>query len=85
MSWLALQSGHMNGMDYDETTGMLTIQFINGAVYRSSSAVPQTIADTLMQVSSPGAYYHDKIKDDYGMVKIMDGATKSGRRSRKRY
>ena len=84
MAWRALQSGHMAGADYDEETAALTIQFVNGAVYRYRQ-VPPYIADTLFQSSSPGTYFHDKIKGAYGEQKILDGQTKSGRRSRRRY
>lgn len=84
MAWRALQSSHMNGADYDPETGTLTIQFLNGAVYRSSKPVPPSVVDTFFQYPSPGQYYHDKIRS-YGMVKIMDGMTKGGRRSRRKW
>ena len=84
MSWRALQSTHLAGADYDEETAQLTIQFVNGAVYRYSN-VPQTSADVLFQSSSPGSYFHDKIRGNYGEMKILDGMTKSGRRSRRRW
>jgi hypothetical protein len=44
----------MHGADYDPVAQTLTLQFTNGAVYRSVKPVPATIADTLYQGSSPG-------------------------------
>lgn len=85
MPWRALQSSHLNGADYDPETGALSIQFTNGAVYASSRPVPQTVVDTLFQYPSPGTYYHNNLKDRYGMYKVMDGVTKSGRRSRRQW
>jgi hypothetical protein len=85
MAWRALQSGHLYGADYDEESKVLTVQFANGAIYRSTSPVPQTVVDTLFQIASPGSYYHMKLKAGYGMIRIADGTTKSGRRSRRRF
>jgi KTSC domain len=84
MAWRGLQSSHMNGSDYDAETQRLTIQFVNGAIYRYHG-VPQTTVDTLHQSSSPGTYFHDKIKGNYPEQKLADGMTKSGRRSTRRY
>ena len=74
----------MNGADYDPETKVLTIQFTNGAVYRYGNVDP-TKADTLFQTSSAGGYFHDKIKGNHPEQKIVDGMTKSGRRSSKKY
>jgi hypothetical protein len=83
MAWRALQSHHLNGGDYDPATGMLSIQFTNGAVY-NYAGVPQTTADTFFQTGSPGSYFHDKIKGKFPEAKVADGTTKSGRRSTRR-
>lgn len=82
MAWRALQSGHLNGGEYDSETSVLTIQFVNGAAYQYSN-VPQTVADTLFQMSSPGTYFHDRIRGKYPERKIQDGLTPRGRRSRR--
>jgi hypothetical protein len=79
-----LQSGHLYGADYDPDSQTLAVQFQNGAVYHARG-VPQTVADSFFQVSSPGSFWHDKIKTGYAVNKVSDGATKSGRRSRRRY
>lgn len=84
MAFRALQSRHMYGADYDTDAQALTIQFVNGAVHRYLN-VPQTTADTLFQVSSPGTYFHDKIRGNYREFQVASGSTKSGRRSRRRF
>jgi len=90
MPWRALQSRHLLRADYDpplpenDTSGVLTIQFVNGALHRYYG-VPQTVADTLFQVGSPGTYFHDKIRGQYPEQKISSGVTRSGRTSRRRY
>jgi KTSC domain len=80
MSWQAFQSRHLSGGDYDPATESLTIQFVNGAIYRYRG-VPQTAADSLFQTGSSRDYFNDKIKDRYPHEKLLDGVTKSGRRS----
>lgn len=83
MPWQALQSNHLNGADYDPESESLSIQFTNGALYRYHG-VPATVADTLMQIGSPGSYFHDKIKGQYREVQLQAGTTKSGRKSTRR-
>lgn len=82
MAWRVLQSGHLNGADYDPDAQILWIQFTNGAVYRYHG-VPPSVADTLFQSGSPGSYFHSKIRGNYSEVKAVDGTTKSGRRSQR--
>lgn len=79
----AAQSSHLNQFEYHAPSQTLTVQFVNGAVY-SYAQVPVTVYDTLQQTSSPGTYFHDKIKGVYSAQKIADGVTKSGRVSRRR-
>jgi hypothetical protein len=84
MAWRVFQSHHLNGGDYDPQTKTLTIQFVNGAVH-NYHGVPQTIADTLFQSSSPGSYFHAKIRGKYSERQMAQGVTKSGRRSQRRF
>lgn len=84
MAWRAFQSRHLNGGDYDPNTQTLTIQFVNGAIHTYHGVGP-TEADTLFQTSSPGTYFHAKIRGKYRERKIAEGTTKSGRRSRKQF
>lgn len=86
--WRAFQSQHLNGIEYDDNTiseQYVTVQFNNGAVYRTARPLPRTELDNWLQSGSPGSYFHSKIKDTYGMMKIVDGTTKTGRRSGRRY
>ena len=84
MVWRALQSGHLNAADYNPDEQVLFISFVNGAVYRYTG-VPANIADVLFQAPSAGSYFHDRIRGNFSEVKILDGVTKSGRRSARRY
>lgn len=69
------QSSHLQAHEYDGPSKMLTIQFVNGAVYRYAN-VPQTVYDTLSQHSTPGGYFHAKIKSKYPTVMIAGGTRK---------
>jgi len=82
VTWRAFQSRHLNGGDYDPETRILTIQFVNGAIYRYAG-VPQTVADTLFQSGSSRDYFNDRIKGVYPYAKVADGMTRSGRPSRR--
>jgi KTSC domain len=84
IAWQALQSHHWNAGGYDADSATLTVQATNGAMYQARG-VPQTVADTFFQTSSPGAFWHDKIKTKYTVVKTADGMTKTGRKSRKQF
>jgi hypothetical protein len=84
MQSFALQSSHLNGAQYDEDTGHMAIQFVNGAVYHYQG-VPLTVVDSFRQSSSAGGYFHEKIKGRYGEVCVAQGVTKSGRKSRRRF
>jgi len=84
IGWQAFQSRHLLGGKYDATTRVLTIQFVNGAVYNYFN-VPDTAADSLFQTGSSQDYFNDKIKGRYSYTKIADGSTRGGRRSRRRF
>jgi len=83
MAWHTFQSRHLYGGEYDAETQSLTIQFVNGAIYRYSG-VPQDAADSLFQSGSSRDYFNDKIKGRYQYTKLADGVTRSGRRSHRR-
>ena len=84
MAWHVFQSSHLNGGDYDPESKSLLIQFVNGAIYRYSD-VPQHAADSLFQSGSSQDYFNDHIKGRYEYVKVVEGQTKTGRRSRRRF
>jgi hypothetical protein len=82
MAWRAFQSKHLNAGDYDPESRVLTIQFVNGAVYNYYD-VPQTTADILFQTGSSQEYFNDHIKGVYQYMKVADGMSqRTGRRSR---
>lgn len=86
--WRALQSRHLHGIDYDPAEPgpqHVNVQFLNGAVYRTARPIPRSVLDSWLQSPSPGAFFHAKIKPDYGMMKVADGTTRAGRRSSRRY
>ena len=60
-----LRSTSLASADYDPSTLELLITFSNGRSY-SYSEVPKEVYDGLLGASSPGAYYHANIKDNYG-------------------
>ena len=84
MEWKVFQSSHLQAGSYDEPSRVLYVRFVNGSIYQYSG-VPPTVADTLMQSSSSQEYFNHKIKGVYPYVKIADGTTSSGRRSRRRF
>lgn len=86
--WRALQSRHLSGIEYDPddmNPQYVTVSFVNGAMYRTAAPVPRTTIDSWVQSSSAGSFFHDKIEQVYGMVKMADGTTKTGRRSARRF
>ena len=62
MNWIPLSSSWLNAMAYEPDTQTLRIRFKDGYVATYGS-VPQTIADELENAPSPGAYFHQNIKD----------------------
>lgn len=74
------QSSHIQAHDYDQGSQTLTIQFTNGAVYQYAG-VPSTEYYNFSQSSSPGVYFHSKIKGRYSSRNII-GGDKERRRNR---
>jgi len=60
----ALKSSNLAGYDYDAENRMLTIQFQNGGTYIYNGVEPE-VAAGLGDASSPGSYFHQKIKGRY--------------------
>jgi hypothetical protein len=78
------QSSNIQASSFDPSTGVLTLQFVNGAIYQ----VPgynQTDYDTFKQAGSPGTYFHAKIKPNYPVIPVSPGQTKSGRQATRKY
>jgi lysyl-tRNA synthetase class 2 len=66
------QSNHLQAFDYDDQRRVLTIQFTNGSVYNYAGVDPQTYAD-LSKASSPGSFFHSKIKGAFKSTLIATG------------
>ena len=60
-----LRSSALSSMDYDPQSQSLTITFHGGRSYTYAN-VPQDVADDLQNAPSPGTYWRDSIKDQYG-------------------
>jgi hypothetical protein len=66
------QSSHIQAHDYDPANRVLMIQFTNGAIYHYQ-AVSQTTYDSFSQSSSPGEYFHSKIRERHKGSLIVPG------------
>jgi KTSC domain len=77
------QSRHLNYGEYDTDTRILTIWFVNGALYQYHD-VPRTKADILFQTGSSQDYFNDSIKGIYRFTRLSAGRTGSGRKSTRR-
>lgn len=64
-----LQSSHLNRISYSADEGELTVEFVNGSVYKYSE-VPFEQYYKLLHASSPGAYFLSNIRDRYQTSKI---------------
>lgn len=63
-------SSSLKSVGYDPTTNKLEIEFCHGKIYQYS-AVPKSIYNQLMEASSHGSYYNDRIKGDYISIKMF--------------
>lgn len=59
-----LQSHHLQSFDYDPLTKSLDITFVNGKVYRYRG-VSELEVFNLTRTTSPGRYFHARIKGNY--------------------
>lgn len=71
------QSHHLNAGEYNPSTGIATIQFVNGAIYQYR--ISQQTYNELKSSSSPGDYFHDHVKPKM-VSKLVDGVKKGRRR-----
>lgn len=66
------QSSHINAHQYDPEARVLQIEFVNGAVYQYSGVDANTY-HTFAQSSSPGTYFHNKIKPAFAGALVSPG------------
>lgn len=76
------QSSHIYGHDYDEQSQTLQIQFTNGAIYNYGSVDPNTYY-AFSQSSSPGQYFHSKIRGNFPTANVAPGDTQKGTRKKR--
>jgi hypothetical protein len=65
------QSSHLQRYEYDPNSQVLTIQFVNGAIYQYSG-VPITEFYNMAQSGGAGGYFWSKIRDKYPTTKIAE-------------
>jgi hypothetical protein len=65
----AVQSRDLAIVGYDSDSSTLEVTFRNGGVYHYSG-VPQELYQGLLQASSLGTFFNEKIKDSYPFKRI---------------
>jgi hypothetical protein len=60
-----LSSSAISSAGYDDETQTLDVSFTSGQTYTFQN-VPSEIFDGLISAPSPGRYYHQQIKGNYG-------------------
>ena len=69
MNRQTVSSSNINSVGYDESTGILEIEFNNGGIYQYSN-VPLSEYESLISASSVGQYFHQNIKERYSFIKV---------------
>jgi hypothetical protein len=69
MEMISVNSRTISRIGYEENTGLLRIEFLDGAEYEYYD-VPQYEYDGLMSASSQGKYAHQNIYKKYKQSKI---------------
>lgn len=62
-------SSVLKSAEHDEKTNTLTIEFNNGGTYRYPDCHVSHF-NNLISVDSPGSYFHSRIKNKFGGVKV---------------
>jgi hypothetical protein len=57
---------------YDDTHGLLEVEFHNGRKYYYLS-VPSNVYESLMAADSIGGYFNEKIRKNYRTVRVRPG------------
>lgn len=69
MEFQAVASSTISGVNYNNKTSVLTIEFKNGSKYEYRG-VPEDDYEGLMSASSAGSFFHDNIKNTYPAKRI---------------
>jgi lysyl-tRNA synthetase class 2 len=65
---MVLNSSRIKSVDYNESTEVLTIEFVKGGKYKYFS-VSKNVYDTIIKTKSPGNYFDNFIKGKYNFKK----------------
>jgi len=66
---MQLKSSRIKSVEYNDSTEVLTIEFVKGGRYKYFS-VPDVIYQGLISSSSPGTYFDNFIKAKYNYKKV---------------
>ena len=61
---MQLKSSRIKSVEYNDSTEVLTIDFVKGGRYKYYS-VPKIVYDTIIKDKSPGAFFDNYIKPIY--------------------
>ncbi len=70
-----VQSSDLQSIGYDQNTNVLEIEFKSGGIYQYFK-VPESIYVGLVNASSKGTYFHNRIKEHYKYKRISRGVLK---------
>lgn len=65
----AVSSSNIASIGYDDSTQVLEVEFLNGAIYQYFN-VPSVVHDALMAAPSHGVYLNTYIKGQYQFQKL---------------
>jgi KTSC domain-containing protein len=73
--WLKLESDRIKRVKYvpnvHDERGDVLVEFNEGKVYRYAD-VPSHMVERMVHSSSPGEYFHNKIRSEYKPLKVTD-------------
>ena len=69
MKRVPLTSSMMASAGYDETTGVLEIEFLTGPVYQYVD-VPKHLYRSLLDAPSQGRFFHGRIRDAFRCQRV---------------
>jgi hypothetical protein len=69
MEMVSVTSSNLSAVGYDEAKHWLVVQFKNGSRYRYVQ-VPYQLFEGLMNASSKGTFFNQKIRDRFRYVKL---------------
>lgn len=68
-------SRSLRSVGYEETTGLLEVEFRDDDAVYQYRTVPRKVYDALMRARSKGRFFNEEIRDTYQMIEIRHGRT----------